>query len=113
VSTELQDPPVSGDNHHDQAPACSHLRDPFCILVWKFTAHDGLHERLATLLKASEKQVDDQPKCLFQRLVDDGAKLRVHVGLDDSHGVLAHVIEFAGVLEEARTLAPFSPAFFE
>ena len=115
--------------------APSHLRDPFCILVWRFTAQAGHTDELAALLDQSADRVNDQPKCLFQRLAQDGPELRVHVGLEDAFGALTHAIFFAQVLDKARGMArfegitvygdpaelaalrepfaPFAPSFFE
>lgn len=83
------------------------LRDPFCILVWKFRVDDDHAERFVELCDQSAELAREQPKCLFQRLTRDLHEFQVHVGLEDSYGVLTHVVTFSDTLKRAAAMARF------
>ncbi len=89
------------------AGAFARLRDPYCILVWKFSVDDDHAERFIELCDQSAELVREQPKCLFQRLRRDRQEFHVHVGLEDSYGVLTHVVTFSDMLKRSAAMARF------
>ena len=92
----------------EESPAAfARLRDPFCILVWKFSVDDDHAKRFAELCDQSAELVHEQPKCLFQRLTRNRHEFHVHVGLEDSFGVLTHVVTFSDTLKRAAAMARF------
>ncbi len=79
--------------------------DPFCILVWRFTAEEGRIDDLVTLCEEASVAAREQPKCLFQRYTRCGSRLQVHAGFEDSFGALTHVISFSETLKHAREIS--------
>ncbi len=108
VSTGKSSKRATCGQEESPAAAVTRLRDPFCILVWKFSVDDDHAERFTELCDQSAELVREQPKCLFQRLRRDRHEFHVHVGLEDSYGVLTHVVTFSDTLKRAAALARFS-----
>jgi hypothetical protein len=99
--------PDHADSFETYAPRRS-VNDPFCILVWKFRVPERFAEAFAALCEESSRRLHDQPKALFQRVTRRGNELRVHVGLEDSFGVLTHVVEFSQTLKLMRTMGRYN-----
>jgi len=81
--------------------------DPFCILVWKFAVDDRDAAEFSALCEASRELLAEQPKCLFQRVTCCEHGFRVHVGLEDSYGVLAHIAAFSETLKKLGAVARY------
>jgi len=82
--------------------------DPFCIVVWKFAVHPrDAQEFAAHCATPAARLREEQPKCLFQRLTRNNGAIHVHVGLEDSYGVLAHVAAFADTLKKLSALSRY------
>ena len=107
VSTGKSSKRATCGQEESPAAAATRLRDPFCILVWKFSVDDDHAERFTELYDQSAELVPEQPKCLFQRLRRDRHEFHVHVGLEDSYGVLTHVVTFSDMLKRSAAMARF------
>lgn len=83
------------------------IHDPFCIMVWKFRVEASRVTAFSALCDEAAALVSEQPKCLFQRLTRKGGEFKVHVGLEDSYGVLAHVSSFSDTLRRAHSLGRY------
>jgi hypothetical protein len=83
------------------------IHDPFCIVVWRFKTEAGRAEAFQALCDEAAGLVREQPKCLFQRVTRKGSDFKVHVGLEDSYGVLSHISSFCDVLRQARLLGRY------
>lgn len=91
----------SPDHRNDIDASTAHrsIDDPFCILVWKFHVEPSRARSFERLHRESAQLLAEQPKALFQRITQKGDAFDIHVGLEDSYGVLAHVSMFGEFLE--------------
>lgn len=111
VSTALPRPPSdSPPDRGDQSvrPTRRSVHDPFCIVVWKFRIDDEHIDKFHGVCDAAAANLVDQPKTLFQRLTrTSGNDFQVRAGLEDSFGVLRHVVAFSEALGQIIELGGY------
>lgn len=111
VPTALSRPPSDSSPDHGEhlvRPPIRSVHDPFCIVVWKFSIADAHVDDFRAVCDDAAACVAEQPKTLFQRTTCTGDnEFQVRVGLEDSFGVLGHVVMFSDALKRIIELGDY------
>jgi len=111
VPTALSRPPSDSSPDHGEhlvQPPTRSVHDPFCIVVWKFAIADAHVDSFRAVCDEAAARVAEQPKTLFQRTTHTGDnEFQVRVGLEDSFGVLGHVVMFSDSLKQITQIGEY------